>query len=121
MPATVHLYPEAYNQLVIKLSREHRDLWRKVGWYMAYDQAEFIAIMNKELDCLCLPEQSITEVCDKYLRLLGKRIGKQAAKSTELLAAEKSGKFGAEAIFGNKEDFLERKEFQDWQRAIAKK
>ena len=44
-------YPESFYQLCKLLEREHEDLWSKVGYFLAHDQATFIEMMNLELDC----------------------------------------------------------------------
>lgn len=105
------LYPESFNQLRKKLSEEHEDLWARVGYYMAFDQLEFIMLMNKELDCICIPEQGIDVVCDKYLSALRTRKGKAATKSLELIQKEASNF----SLFGTADDDLAREDLARWQ------
>lgn len=107
---TLEFFPESFNQLRKVLVTEHEDLWAKVGYHMAYDHLKFITAMNAELDCICLPEQSISEVCDKYLEALKHRKGKPAVKSFEVTAYEERGG----NIFGSAEDDLAREEHHNW-------
>lgn len=111
---TLYLYPEAFNQLRKKLSTEHEDLWAKVGYNMANNHMQFILDMNAELDCICLPEMTMQEVCDKYLVALRRRQGKPATKSFELIAAEQQGRLGTASLFGTADDDAEREEKHNW-------
>ena len=108
------IYPESFYQLCKLLEREHEDLWSKVGYFLAHDQATFIEMMNKELDCSCATWQEIDVVCLKYIAALKFRKGRPATKSVELIDAERTGKFGVEAIFGNEEDYNAGSELAIW-------
>lgn len=111
----IEMYPEAFNHLRKVLHNEHEDLWAKVGYNMAHNQMQFILDMNAELDCICIPEMGIQEVCDKYLVALRRRKGKPATKSFELVAAEQQGRVGTASIFGTADDDAEREERHNWQ------
>ena len=103
MPSYI-LYPESFNQLRKVLERDHEDLWAKVGYYMAFDQAEFIELMNAELLCFVLPEDGIDANCQKFLKELATRKGKPATKSLELIHKEATNF----KMFGTEDDDLAR-------------
>lgn len=110
---TIEFYPASFIQLRKELSTAHEDLWAKVGYFMAFDQMEFILKMNEELNCVCLPEQGIDVVCKKYLTALRSRKGRAATKSFELLAAERNGLISTN-IFGTADEAGEREVLHNW-------
>ena len=114
MTTILYVYPESFNQLRKQLSEDHEDLWVKVSWDMANNPMDFILTMNEELDCVCVPEMGVEAVCTRYLQALKLRVGKPANKSLELLVAERTGRMGLEAIFGNSDDDGEREELHKW-------
>jgi hypothetical protein len=116
MSTVIEMLPESFNQLRKVLATEHEDLWAKVGWNMAYDPSAFIMLMNDELDCVCDSRQGIEAVCTIYLDRLKLRKGRPATKSLELIVAEREGKFGTAAIFGNDDDYGAAADKQAWER-----
>ena len=116
MGMIIEMLPESFNQLRKVLVEEHQDLWAKVGWNMAYNPGIFMVLMNDELDCVCVPEQGIEAICSTYLERLKLRKGRPATKSLELIVAEREGKFGTAAIFGNEDDYEAAADKQAWER-----
>ena len=112
----IELFPESYNQLRRVLSTEHLDLWAKVGYNMAHNHMQFMTDMDAELDTFTIPEMTIHEVCEKYLVVLSKRIGKPASKSLALLHAEATGRVigSTQHIFGTPEEDAFREAMAAW-------
>lgn len=75
----LHIWPESFVKLVMTLEREQPSLYARVGVYLreaiegsVSSATEAIAILNKELNVLVIPEMPVSEACDKYLDALSK-------------------------------------------------
>lgn len=72
----VYLFPESYNALRTELDTNWPELWKAVGWFMAFDAVTFIEMMDAALDTkTTFDSQKVDAICKKYLNLLRNKRG----------------------------------------------
>lgn len=72
----IYLFPESYNELRRELHDHWPNLWKVVGWPMAYAANIFVEEMNSALDLrVTLDSDRIDAICTEYLQALWKKRG----------------------------------------------
>jgi len=70
-----YYFPESYNHLRAELADHWPEYWKKVQWFMAFDQLLFVEKMNELLDLKVYFETDLDGVCNIYLKELRKKRG----------------------------------------------
>lgn len=70
-------WPVEFTILQSRLNREQPTIYHQVAVYMyqaingdAPSVSEMVYLLNKKLNCLVLPEMTITEACERWLKAL---------------------------------------------------
>ena len=75
----VYWFPESYNALRIELYENWPELWKLVGWPMAFDAVKFCEFMDAALDTkTTFDTHTVDGICKKYLDLLRAKRGLSA-------------------------------------------
>lgn len=72
----IYLFPESFNALRSELCQNWPELWKLVGWPMAFAANIFIEQMNDALDLnVVLDSSKVDAICTEYLQALLKLRG----------------------------------------------
>lgn len=72
----IYMFPESYNMLRQELYEHWPNLWRVVGWPMAFAANVFVENMNEALDLrVVLDSSKVDAICTEYLQALWKKRG----------------------------------------------
>lgn len=72
----IYMFPESYNELRRELVAHWPELWKLVGWPMAYAAGLFIERMNDALDLYVqMDSHRVDAICTEYLQALRKKRG----------------------------------------------
>lgn len=72
----VYLFPDSYNALRTELDSNWPELFKAVGWPMAFDAVMFIEMMDSALDTkTTFDSDKVSAICHKYLNLLRNKRG----------------------------------------------
>lgn len=72
----LYYFPESYNALRRELVTNWPELWKLVGWPMAYAANMFVGRMNDALDLnVTLDSSKVDAICSEYYQALLKKRG----------------------------------------------